>query len=339
MKIKPIKPAMAILALGMLTFYACKKDRTIITTDYVPVSNFNSLSAWSKSMAPAIQNFTVNLTTGGTVVGDRGYRFYFAPGSLVDGIGNPITGNVDVKLQEVTTVAEMLATGAKTEAVDGVLASAGMFNLQLSKSGQEVYINPSKPVKAEVMAKENVVMTNVELLEGFETTNSKKDSVVRWNRRDSVGPNFKFNIDSMKNIYDSLKKAYERRRCIKFDLPFGRWCNLDRYINNPSGNAVRIKAEGTKFDLDTRVFMYIKTDELTGFYELFQDLTDPEEYNSSIYNLPTTWQMTIVVVTRNNKKEVKYESRVITNTKGTVHTFNTLKGISDLDLEAFFKNL
>lgn len=339
MKIKLFKPALVILAIALLGIQACKKDQINITNQSSePVSGFNSLKDWSKSMAPAIQKFTVNLTTGGTITGDKGYKFYFAPGSLTDNIGNPITGNVEVKLQEITSAAEMLATGARTEAEDGILASAGMFNLELSKSGQPVFVNQNKPIRAQVMANPNVVMDNVEVLRGVVQKDTIRDTSVRW-RRDSSNFKSKMNWDSIRQVYDSMRKIFESRRCITFDLYFGRWCNLDRYYNNPTGEKVRIKADSTKNNLDTRVFMYLNQNNLKGFYELFKDPSDPEEFNSATYKLPIGWQITIIVVTRDNKKVVKYESRIITNTAGTIHKFSSLKAISDADLEAFFKTL
>lgn len=324
-----------MLATALLwgAFTACQKKDLSITK-----SAYGSFSKWSNTMAPPKQKFTVNLTTGGTIVGDHGYRFYFAPGSLLDQAYQPVTGNVEIYLTEVTNVIEMLGSGARTEAYNGILGSAGMFNLTLTKNGKALYINPAKPVKATVMANSDVNMSGVTLFSGSKAIDSATgDSSIKWNQRDSLGT--KFNWDSLNRIYDSINKVYLEKRCIRFDLNFSGWCNLDAYYNDPSGASIMIKAEGTKSNLETRVFMYLKQGYLTGLYELSKDYTDNELFTSTYYNLPIGWSIKIIVVTRTQDKELKYQVRDITNATSTVHSFSSLTPVSDSDLESFFRSL
>lgn len=321
-----------IMILTVLCFFACKKDHLSQKSAYA------SFSKWSKTMAPPKQKFTVNLTTGGTIVGDHGYQFYFAPGSLMDQSFQPITGNVEVTLTEVTSVTEMIGSGAGTKAYDGILGSAGMFNLTLKKGGQDVYINPNKPVKAQVMADPNADMSGVTIFKGYQVPDTFSDTSVYWYpKKDSVKT--QINWDSFKRVYDSIAKVYKEKRCLKFDLNFSGWCNLDAYYNSPSGAEIVVKAEGTASNFETRVFMYLNQNNLKGFYELYPDNSQKEQYSSQNYNLPIGWTMKIIVVTRTESKELKYEARTITNASSTVHTFNSLKTVSDDDLETFFKSL
>ncbi len=318
---------------------ACKKDKVIIIQDGSPkTSKFNSFNSWKSSLKDPVQNFKVNGSAGTTIVGDRGYRFYFAPGSLLDNMGKPITGTVNVKLTEVTNPADMLATGARTEAVDGILGSAGMFNLELNYNGNPAYINPSKPVKAEVMSNPDADLSNVKVFNGQLQSDSTGDTTVKWRNQDSSFQKY-LNYDSLKKVYDSIQKEYLQKRCIKFDLYFGNWCNLDAYFNSPTGAPVRVKAENTKGNKDTRVFMYLTNSNLKGFYELRRDITDPEEFNSTYYNLPIGWKMLIVVVTRTQKDEVQFETKEVTNASGTVHVLKNRIGITDENLEKFFRSL
>lgn len=327
--------AVAALCIGIV---ACKKDKNVVINDggNKIISKYASFSKFTKTMGPAAQKFKLNLTTGGTIVGDHGYRFYFAPGSLINQSGMTVTGLVDIVLTEVTNVAEMLGSGARTEAFNGILGSAGMFNLQLSQGGAELYINPAKPVKAEVMADPNVNMDGVKLFEGVETTDTLKDTTVKWRGLDSV--NVKINYDSLKQVWDSIQKAYLQKRCIKFDLYFASWCNLDAYYNSPSGQSIDIVASGTSGSTETRVFLSIKERSLKAFYEVRNwGSTDPEKYSCSPYNLPIGWKIRIIVVTRTSAGEVKYAYKDIVNATGAVHTFSSYTTISDADLEAFFK--
>ncbi len=321
-------------------FYACKKDRTTVYVNNTPVvipviptvSQFVTLSSFYKTMRPSVQSFGVDMATGGTVRGDRGYTLQFTPNAFMDMSGKPVTGTVKIELTEVTNYAEMVGTGALTEANNGVLASAGMFNVRATKNGQEVYLTTS--IKASIPVNKDADISNIKLFNGNPTVTNTKDTSVKW-FTDSIP--FKFNADSMKQVYDSLKKIWEEKRIIKFDLNFCGWCNLDAYYNSSTGNKIKCKFTGISNILNAEVFMKLNQGNLKGLYRLTYDQTQ-DEFTSTYYNLPPDWNIHLIVLVKDKDKKVYVEDRTFVNS-GTLQTFSNLKEISDADLETFFKGL
>jgi outer membrane protein assembly factor BamB len=320
----------------LLLLGSCKKDKTIVNS---VKSAFTNFSQWRQSLAVPAQKFRLDMSTGGTIRGDRGYEFTLRPGTLVDGSNNPITGNVDIELIEVTNAYEMMATGAGTLANDGILGSVGMFSLNISQNGQPVNVNRSQPIQAMVTANPNASMQDVRLFSGNVNDTTFDDPTVQWREQnDSI----RFNADSLRDVWDSIQKSFIRKRCIRFELNFLSWCNLDKYWNNPNGEAIVVHIPGTADHLDTKVFMYIEQENLKGLVPMFfngRGANDQRVFSSNLYKLPLGWNIRIIVVTRDKDYNLFYQTRIITNATGAVHEFKDLKSVSDFDLEAFFKGL
>lgn len=328
---------MIACALGVLcSFTACKKDRTTVFVNQSSggggggTSRFATMSAFYRTLKPAEQSFSINASTGGSFRGKRGLKFKFAPNAFVDNMGNPVTGDVRIRLTEVTNYAEMMGTGARTEAVNGILGSAAMFNITATKNGQP--LNLAIPMQASIPVNESASLTNIKLFTGDIT--SQKDSSISWTPLDS---GFRFNADSLSNVYDSLKKEYERKRIVTFDLYTFGWCNLDAYYNSPSGFSVRATFEGITDILNAECYIKLNQDGLKGLYRLTYDLLT-KEFNSTNYNLPPGWNIHLILLVKDNNKKVYIEDRIISN-GSNIHHFSNLKEISDAYLETFFKGL
>lgn len=326
--------------LAIMLFQACKKDRTIVyvtssSTPSKPVlpapSSFPSLKAFMNTLKPKPQSFAVNNANGGTVRGDKGMTFQFAASSFTDANGTPISGAVQVRLIEVNRYAEMLGTGAFTEAYNGLLSSAAMFNITASQNGQTVYL--AKPIQTSIPVNLDANLTNIKKFTGFVNISGNNDTTVKW----SSDTSFFFNADSTSSVYDSLKKVYEDKRIIKFTLKTLGWCNLDAYVNNPSGNQVVASFTGINNILNAQVYMKIDNDGLKGLIPLFYDATK-DEFNSSSYKLPPNWTIHLITLVKDKDKRVYIEDKKVVNS-GVTTNFSKLKEISDTDLEAFFNSL
>ncbi len=335
---------MALVCL-FIAFAGCKKDKVVINpTGETKKSSFSDFSRWRKSLTIPKQRFSLNASNGGTIRGDRGYEFSFRPGTLVDQNNNPITGFVNIELIEATNAYEMMATGAGTSAVDGILGSVGMFSLNITQDGRQVFVNQTQPIQAMVTANPDASMDGVSLFQGTPDTISISrgdgfDSEIEWSRRND---STRFNADSIRNIWDSIQRSELRKRCIRFDLYFLSWCNLDKYWNNLSGAIVQVYVPDIEEHFDTKVIMYLEQENLKGLVSLYPDYNWPKnatQYSSSNYRLPIGWKIKLIVISRDKDYNLLYETRTITNAAGTVHTFKNLTPISDEDLEAYFKNL
>lgn len=324
----------------LLLLGSCKKDKTVIDPGSSKLkSAYTNFSQWRQSLAAPTQKFRLDMAKGGTIRGDRGYEFTIRPGTLVDGSNNAITGNVDIELIEVTNAYEMLATGAGTWAGDGILGSVGMFSLNISQNGQPVNVNRNQPIQAMVTANPNASMQDVRLFRGVVDDSTFNDFAVQWWRQND---STRFNADSLRDVWDSIQKSFNRKRCIRFELNFLSWCNLDKYWNNPNGEAIVVHIPGTADHHDTKVYMYLEQENLKGLVPMLYNglgINNQRIFNSNMYKLPLGWNIRIIVVTRDNDYNLFYETRMITNATGAVHEFKDLKSVSDLDLEKFFRGL
>lgn len=90
---------------------------------------------------PADRSSVIHLPSGG--------RIEVEEGSFIDEDGNPITGNVNLKVRDMNDIGSILRSGIKMTATaeDGTTApfqSAGMIEI---RGPEGVYINPEKPLK------------------------------------------------------------------------------------------------------------------------------------------------------------------------------------------------
>ena len=125
---------------------ACKKDDPIETnsTSNSNSSNFENnteLVNELKSYAPLAQIQTKNSDEVITFTTEKGNELIFPARAFVDGSGNPVTGNVDVSVTEITNVSEMILSGMMTNSNQGPLSSQGEFNVEVSQNGQPLELS------------------------------------------------------------------------------------------------------------------------------------------------------------------------------------------------------
>ena len=187
---------LSALAITLLAT-ACKKDNlsenNINSTSSTEASNSgentNSSSSSTsddnaelvsqlKGYAPVEQNQTKNSDEVITFTTEKGNEIIFPARAFVDGSGNPVTGNVDVSVTEITKVSEMILSGMMTNSDQGPLSSQGEFNVEVSQNGQPL-----------------------ELAEGstftIENKNAKADKDMKgwvWKENQTVGEAFENNI-------------------------------------------------------------------------------------------------------------------------------------------------
>lgn len=140
---------------GMVFLIAsCKKENIESTPVVDSTPNATALQNFFNQNTNALkQNFTLNNTSGGVIIGDKGTRFNFNPNTLVDMAGNPVTGNVSIELIEIYDRSTMILTNKPTmgRMPNGQLApliSGGEFYLNATQNGQQLAIN--FPVQAQL---------------------------------------------------------------------------------------------------------------------------------------------------------------------------------------------
>lgn len=139
------KPIQLIIAACIL-FISCEKH------EHPEPSNghgfTNSLtSVFFENVADATQNFTIDASNGGTIVGANGSSVHFQPKAFVHPMGNVVQGTVYVRLVEALTVGEMVRLNKQTVGMDDgtprILNSGGQIRLNVSQGGQVLNLVPN----------------------------------------------------------------------------------------------------------------------------------------------------------------------------------------------------
>jgi len=322
-----------ILALVTIALYSCKKEPEPVwvdKTETVPSVNYTSPKDFNKKMLPAPQQFAIDASKKVTITTSSGSNFTFDPGSFYNTSGYINSGNIDIKITEVNKTSEMIATGAGTEAIKGILASAGMFKIEASQSGKPINLDMNKPISVQIPAGPNATVDGFKLFKG--TENPSEDKVV-WDEAEQ---------DSSTG-FDSLRlEKIGSKNIFTFKMNFLNWCNLDQYYNYKQGTAesIKVSVTGDYGNLNTEIYLYFTTTGgAKGAVRMYSDQTN-KQWNTSGYKLPLNDKFKIIATAINiNTKQLEYQILNITHETGKVHNFDRMTPISETDLEAIMKTL
>jgi len=153
----------------------CKKDNPSdpISPSPTPVAGRTVFEQFvANNMANATQTYSVNATTGGQVMGNKGTQLIFEPNAFRQLDGSLVTGTVTVKLVEVLSIGDMIWLNKQTIGNDNgtlkMLRSGGELGLTASQGGNFLRIAPGGLV-AKIPT--STGDTNMELFTGRENPN------------------------------------------------------------------------------------------------------------------------------------------------------------------------
>lgn len=137
------------IALIALLFLASCETNDDTDIDPIIVDETNVLggvefaNSITEARENALQNFTIDGTTGGTIIGEQGTQIYFPPGGLQFLGGEAADGDIDIQLIEIYDRASMLMqqmpTNGKQANGDVVtIFSAGEFFINATKNGNQL---------------------------------------------------------------------------------------------------------------------------------------------------------------------------------------------------------
>lgn len=94
--------------------------------------------------------YTVNTLTGTVLEYGSGTRIIVPPMAFVDACGNPVAGNVDITYREFRDQLDVVLSGIPMDydsgGVEGKFESAGMFDIEASQNGEEVFLAEDKQI-------------------------------------------------------------------------------------------------------------------------------------------------------------------------------------------------
>lgn len=143
------------ILLGVIIYFALPffQDDKIVEIPIVEnevelaSNDFRGLKTW---IDPDIQTFHFNAEDGATIEGKDGILVIVPPNGLVDTDGNVVKGPVDFELVEAVTMDDMVLYNLTTTSGDKNLETGGMFYTNATKNGNQLQVNPNRPLYVEV---------------------------------------------------------------------------------------------------------------------------------------------------------------------------------------------
>lgn len=130
-----------------------------MTTEQLPF--FNSLQSAPQQYlrellalyGPATQSFSVDPEKSTVLVGAGGARLTIAPFSITGLSGDPVEGEVEIRLKEVFTQGEMIMAGRPTTSEDRLMESGGQLMVTASQGRQRLRLSQPLAVALPVCKK------------------------------------------------------------------------------------------------------------------------------------------------------------------------------------------
>jgi hypothetical protein len=224
---------------------ANEKEIASPATSITDKTKLNSLFAPFRTTP---QTFVVTAGISQMVIGAKGTKLRFNPGSFKDENGNVITGgNINLELIEMYKPGNMIANRATTMSNGNFLASGGQIYLKVSMSGKNIEAGTYGISYA------NAESGNIMNLYTGNTAN--EDSVVTWGN-----PLASLGTFCVNGTFDTTGTGvtgdlyYKFDSCTKFE-----WINCDRLYSNPAPKTkIYLTMNDTTFNAtNTQVYMVI----------------------------------------------------------------------------------
>lgn len=152
---RKIISSLTIIALATLVLISCKKSDTAV----IPVDN--SFATFVAVNNDAVQTFTIDAATGGSITAKRGTKITFPPNCFANPDNSITTGNVLVTVKEALLkkqwILESLATTTQTD----MLVSGGMLDIAAKRSGDGIEVKLAPAMLVPTPSLVNVVKVEV----------------------------------------------------------------------------------------------------------------------------------------------------------------------------------
>ena len=129
---KIILPAILVI----IFLQSCKKPTPI----YTKLNAIETLQEELLQFAPQPKSSVVNSSDIISITTDKGNIITFPKNAFIDQNGNPIIGNVEVSITEITTKAEMILSDMPTNSDQGPLESQGEFLVDVKQNNNTLQL-------------------------------------------------------------------------------------------------------------------------------------------------------------------------------------------------------
>lgn len=139
---KRIASALWMVLITILALVSCKNEPTIDFRLEPPLARLN----------PAFTTIAVNASVDSAYVLENGTTIRIAAGSLLDSLGNPLSGNTKIRYRQFDNAVSIFLAGLPMDysyvSPNMALQTAGMFEIR--GENQTLLINPEKPISITV---------------------------------------------------------------------------------------------------------------------------------------------------------------------------------------------
>jgi hypothetical protein len=311
----------ALLATVIAIVPACKKNK-----DAAPV--YERADAFMERHAIPTQTFTGNAATGFMITGAKGTTINFAANALVDGSGNPVTGNVTITLKEVLSKKDVIFSGMFTESNGQLLESGGELLVKAQKDGVDVFINPQM--------KENGVRVEVP-----KVMNDQDMGLFVQEKRPQGGGNTGGG-QQPQNPGTWVPAPYypfgNGPNSYSFTLPGFTWVNCDKFYNNPNPKTTITTLPDFQDNnqvTDLQVMLVFK--DIATVITLPFDYT-LQKFQSYQNSLPIGLQADLVIIGKDSDGHLQFGAQEVT-ISANLHIDAPIKKSTQAEVDAFLATI
>lgn len=300
---------------------------------YEPQADGQALNErFEQNRENAIQEFTVDASAGGIIVGSQGSQVEFAPNSFgIDGV--PVTGNVTVQLIEIYDKASMLlqdksTLGKRYNGDKEALKSAGEFFIDASQSGNELELLEMATVNSKPVDFADLD-GGMQIFRAGNDLNADED----WIQTDEDGNG----EDDDAKIRDGQGAAGEFAT-YQFDIGEFGWTNLDRWYNYAGAKTEIFIDVPEGLDADNCAVYLSYDGEPTTLARMDVWNTELEMFTEHYGLIPVGQEIHIIVVTEIDD-QMHYAIQGATVVDDHIEVVPSLSPISQPALEALINGL
>ncbi|MBI5542006.1 MAG: hypothetical protein HY951_18260 [Bacteroidia bacterium] len=146
MKSKSKFLSLMLIALCFISTFisSCSKERIESKEEEDQLNDYQSMNNYYDSKKQQEQEFTIDSTGTGPIVGNQGTKIYAAKDLLMYPNGDSVHWPYTVKLIELYTPKDMLYYQMPTVAGGSLLTTGGEVRIRAFKNGQELVLRPTK---------------------------------------------------------------------------------------------------------------------------------------------------------------------------------------------------
>ena len=171
----------ALICLGVALLAACRKDDVVICNPAVPTAPL--VFADLRAASPAVQTFAFDLGQAQSLRTRGGATLAFGAGAFLLPNGTIATGQAQLRVREIYTVADMILANLPTTASSGqVLISGGEFNIQVWQGTNRLRMASIASPQVPQVPQQRLTLTSPVPPTGLDTT-----QMLLWRRASPVG--------------------------------------------------------------------------------------------------------------------------------------------------------